>query len=539
MSFTGNGGGRFQIRRIRNGSTAESIIIADGPFQQDFSDPTGFHDPNWDTTPDSTAGALWDSATTYATGNRVIFGTLDEQGVYESLQDNNTGNSPTLNTSNDYWEFEGFEGDPLILSPQLLVNGVNVALNGTRAAAPVNALIADLEGPPIVPGVQWQVQVNGVYRNVDTNTPGFRLITSTQAETEYNTDNRRTDASYPDTGTNAWLLAIDRNLDLAANFNTGALQEGRLYIRAVITYTITGVTDMMANPQPLTSEAYAIIQRTVLTESSMFSRIQLVDTGSAGSSAQIWNSGFTGPKSMDVDLFIGANNILDNPDSDVEITWFRIDPGNNRNLITDPIDGITFSQETVPPATPETTGNHTNRRITITRAAVLVAGTFFATVREVTTGDTYTSNSIELRDFLDPIQFVETGTATIDTGSNGRLTIVPYQNGQLMDEVNPTMGADTSPATQSNTEYTFELNRLASPTDTTGVAMSFNNLDLDERFPENPRGRAYTAVGTLARGTASCYHDRDINGATIVIEDTEVGPFGMFIDYAVQFTMVS
>ena len=296
---------------------------------------------------------------------------------------------------------------------------------------------------------------------------------------------------------------------------------------------------MMANPQPLTSEAYAIIQRTVLTESSMFSRIQLVDTGSAGSSAQIWNSGFTGPKSMDVDLFIGANNILDNPDSDVEITWFRIDPGNNRNLITDPIDGITFSQETVPPATPETTGNHTNRRITITRAAVLVAGTFFATVREVTTGDTYTSNSIELRDFLDPIQFVETGTATIDTGSNGRLTIVPYQNGQLMDEVNPTMGADTSTATQSNTEYTFELNRLASPTDTTGVAMSFNNLDLDERFPENPRGRAYTAVGTLARGTASCYHDRDINGATIVIEDTEVGPFGMFIDYAVQFTMVS
>ena len=528
MSFSGNGGGRFQIRRIRNGSTAESIIIADGPFQQDFSNPTGFHEPNWDTR--STSSNFWAAATTYNEGDEVVFGTLDDQGIYRSLINNNTGNEPSLHTSDDNWEFEGYEGDPLILSPQLLVNGITISLdnpNGIqdRAPSPVNALVSS---------IVWQVQVNGVYQDVDNTAaaPGFRLITDTTAETEYNQDNRRSDASYPDTGTNQWLLAIDRNLDETANFNTGALQEGRLYLRAVITYNITGVVDANNNLQPLTSEAYAVVQRTVLTESSMFSRIQLVDTGDAGSSAQIWNSGFTGPKTMEADLFIGANNILDNSDSDVEINWFRVETGTDTNL-TDGTTrtGITFS--TGP------RGDHANRRMTITRGAVLVSGTFYVTVREVTTGDTYTSNAIELRDFLDPIQFIETGTATIDTGSNGRLTIVPYQNGQLMDEVNPTMGADTDAATQSNTVYAFELNQLASPTDTTGVTSEFNNLTISERFPENPRGRTYNAASGFTRGTASCYHDRDIHGATIVIQDDEVGAFGLLLDYSVSFNMVS
>ena len=530
MSFTGNGGGRFQIRRIRNGFTTEALIIGDGPFQQDFSDPTGFHEPNWDTSgTQSTAANQWAAGTTYQEGDEVIFGDLDNQSVYRSLINNNTGNSPTLIMSNDFWEWEGYEGDPLILSPQLFVNGVNSPLNGTRAAAPINSLIT---------GVTWQVLANGAYENVNTATTtparqGFRLITDTQAETEYSGDNRGANVDYPDTGTNTWLLAIDRNLNDVANFNAGALREGRLYLRARITYQITGVQDSVdrTNPQDLTADAYIVIQRTVLTESSMFSRIQLVDTGESGSSAQIWNSGFTGSKTMEVDLFIGANNIIDDTTSDIEILWFRVEAGDDTDLVNNPQTGITF------PSDDTYVGDHPNRRITITRDAVLTANTFYATVREVTTGTTFTSNFIELRDFLDPIQFIETGTATIDTGSAAELTIVPYQNGALMDQVNPNMGnavPNTNPV-QYNTTYTFEINQLSDPEDTGGTLRPFNNLAIGTRFPDNANGRDYGP----GRATAFCAHDRTINGARIIIQDDEVGPFGIFLDYTVNFNMVS
>ena len=75
--------------------------------------------------------------------------------------------------TNDFWEYEGPEGDPLEITPQLLVNGTDIMLDGTRAAAPVNAAITD---------VQWQVSTGSAFENVDTSLDGFELTGTVTTE---------------------------------------------------------------------------------------------------------------------------------------------------------------------------------------------------------------------------------------------------------------------------------------------------------------------------------------------------------------------
>ncbi len=483
MSFTGNAGGRFQIRRIRNGSTAECFLTANGPFSQTFAEPTGFHTPNWNFV-DSRTNTYADN-TAYTIGTIVVFGTGDNEGLYRArvaIPANNT-TPPTLMDTNDLWEYEGPEGDPLEITPQLLVNGTDISLDGTRALPPVNAAIAS---------IQWQVSTGTTFENVDTSLDGFDL----------------TGTLLNGVGT---TLRIDRNLDNTANFNPGALMGGMLILRAVISYNITGVTDQAGNNQVLMCNAGMTLTRTVLTESSMFSQIRLVDTtpagqASNGSAAQIWNSGWRTDKTLRVDLFIGANNEAATAAGRAGLTFQWYDS-----------DGVLAGQ--------------TNRDLTIDRNDVDTAETYYCIVTHVETGDTYQSNSLEIRDFLDPIQFVEVGTATVDTASQGMLTVIPYQNGAPMVGCTPT-----------NTVFQFEIRRQDMPSDMTGNRIAWDTtIGLAARFPDNPDGRAYVADDdpVLANGIARVGYNATVMGASIVIGDTtEVGNFGCFIDYDVIFTMV-
>ena len=216
---------RDRIRRIRNGSTAECFLTANGPFSQTFAEPTGFHTPNWNFVDNNTN--TYNSGTAYTVGTLVVFGTGDNEGIYRARQAVPAGQAPTLMDTNDFWEYEGPEGDPLEITPQLLVNGTDINLDGTRAAAPVNAAITD---------VQWQVSTGTAFENVDTSLDGFELTGTV--------NNGR--------GT---TLRIDRNLDNTANFNPGALMGGMLILRAVISYNITGVTDEAGNNQTLMCNA--------------------------------------------------------------------------------------------------------------------------------------------------------------------------------------------------------------------------------------------------------------------------------------------
>ncbi len=483
MSFTGNAGGRFQIRRIRNGSTAECFLTANGPFSQTFAEPTGFHTPNWNFV-DSRTNTYADN-TAYTVGTIVVFGTGDSEGLYRArvaIPANNT-TGPTLMDTNELWEYEGPEGDPLEITPQLLVNGTDINLNGSRAAPPVNAAITN---------VQWQVSTGTTFENVDTSLDGFDL----------------TGTTLNGVGT---TLRIDRNLDVAANFNSGALMGGQLVLRAVISYNITGVTDEDGNNQVLMCTTGMNVTRTVLTESSMFSQIRLVDTtpsgqASNGSASQIWNSGWRTDKTLRADLYIGANNVAADA---VGITGLTFQWHNSDGLIT----------------------GATNRDLVINRDDVDTAETYFVNVTEVETGTVFQSNSLELRDFLDPIQFVEVGTATVDTASQGMLTVIPYQNGA------PMIGC-----TSDNTLFQFEIRQQNMPSDMTGQRIAWDaSFALASRFPDNPANRAYVADDNpvLANGIAQVGYDATVMGASIVIRDTqEVGNFGCFIDYDVIFTMV-
>ena len=122
------------------------------------------------------------------------------------------------------------------------------------------------------------------------------------------------------------------------------------------------------------------------------------------------------------------------------------------------------------------------------------------------------------------------GTATVDTASQGMLTVIPYQNGA------PMLGA-----TPTNTVFSFEYRQQQSPTDMTGQRLAWDTgFALADRFPDNATGRAYVADDdpVLANGIARVGYDATVMGATIVITDGEVGNFGLFIDYDVDFTMV-
>ena len=495
MSFTGNGGGRFQIRRIRNGSTAECFVTANGPFNQTFAEPTGFHTPNWNFVDNNTN--TWAAGTTYGLDVLVVFGTGDNEGIYRSRIASNTGNMPTLNDTDNNWEYEGPEGDPLEITPQLIVNGVDLNLNGDRAASPVLAAITD---------VQWQVSTGTAFVDIDESEDGFSLV-GTQLAGRGTT------------------LQIDRNLDNADNFNPGALMGGQLNLRAVISYNITGVVDENNQNQTLMCNAGMVVTRQVLTESSMFSQIRLVDTTPAnmpsnGSAAQIWNSGFRADKRLRVDLFIGANNAASTPEGRA---------------------GLTFQWSN---SEGEITGA-TNRDLDIDRNDVNTAETYFCVVTDVETGTTYQSNSLEIRDFLDPIQFQEIGTATIDTGAAAMLTVIPYQNGAPMQGL-----------TAANTIYSFEFRVQNSATDMTGqrgttiptgqprageIYGAFDTtVSVANRFPVTTgtsTGLPYSS-DTVTNGVANAGHNSDITGVTVMLTNDEVGTFGAFIDYDVSFTMV-
>ena len=509
MSFTGNAGGRFQIRRIRNGSTAECFITANGPFSQTFAEPTGFHTPNWNFV-DSNDNE-YDPAQAYTTGAEVVFGTGDNQGIYVARRDvaaaTDDSNEPTLNDTDDNWEYEGPEGDPLVLTPQLIVNGTDIMLDGTRADPPVSASIT---------GVQWQVSTGTAFENVDTGRAGFSLTGAINTTTGLGTS-----------------LQIDRNLILrnapediqpTPNFNDGALMGGMLVLRAVISYNITGVTDEMGNNQVLMCTTGMTLTRTVLTESSMFAQIRLIDTTASpnpsnGSASQIWNSGWTTDKTFRTDLFIGANNVAADATGLAGLTfqWWNS-------------DGMIDMQ--------------TGRDLTINRNDVDTAETYYVEVTEVETGTVFQSNSLEIRDFLDPIQFVEVGTSTVDTGSAAMLTVIPYQNGSPM-----------SGLTALNTEYRFEYRTQDMPTDMTGQRNNvtpgrdgrFNTATTPAlRFPPLTGGTiASTGLPyeddddpVITDGIAVAGHNTELMGVTIMLRDDEVGNFGAFIDYDVVFTMV-
>ena len=512
MSFTGNAGGRFQIRRIRNGSTAECFITANGPFSQTFAEPTGFHTPNWNFEDNNTNA--WQENTAYPVGAIVVDGTGDNEGIYRARQAAPANQRPTSMDTDDFWEYEGPEGDPLVLTPQLIVNGTDINMSGARAAPPVNASIT---------GVQWQVSVGATFEDVDTGREGFSLTGVVNSTTELATS-----------------LQIDRNLILrnadetiqpTPNFNDGALMGGMLVLRAVISYNITGVTDETGANQTLMCTTGMTLTRTVLTESSMFSQIRLIDNTpttppglpSNGSASQIWNSGWTAAKTFRTDLYIGANNVAADASGISGLTFQWYDS-----------DGIRAGD--------------VSRDLTIDRNDVDTAETFYVEVTEVETGTVFQSNSLEIRDFLDPIQFIETGTATVDTGSAAMLTVVPYQNGMPMRGL-----------TASNTIYRFEYRVQNSPTDMTGqrggtipagqplagnIYGAFNTATTPaQRFPVT------TGVSTglpyendtdpaITNGIAAAGHNTDITGVTIMLRDDEVANFGAFIDYDVTFTMV-
>ncbi len=493
MSFSGNGAGRFQIRRIRNGSTAESLITANGPLFQDFAEPTGQHTPNWDNREEADLIPDFSRVTSYSIGNEVEF----TGGIYMALvaiaatTTGSDSNDPTVGETNDLWEYEGPIGTPLVLSPQLLVNGVEVDVTSplTRSASPVNALVTNIQWYVLVGGTAGTIltiPAIGSYEAVNTGLMGFSVSDG--------------------------MLSIDRNLDDTSPsiFNTQALQDNMLHLRCRISYNITGVLDSGNNLQTLTSDSFVTIRRTLLTESSMFSRIYLTDTGVNGSSAQVWNSGFTGDKVFQADLIIGANIANDDADFDVTYQWHD-------------------SNGTIAGAVART--------LTRTRAQVDTAETYFCVVTDVHTGIDYTTNSIELRDFLDPVQFVEVGTSTVDTGSNGMLQIIPYQN-----------GAPMAGLTASNTTYSFEIRRQANATDMTGTRIAWittsgaGGLTAANRFTS--AGTSSYVADTdpaLTNGIARTPHDpaSGVEGATIVITDTEMGAFGAFIDYDVEFDMVA
>ncbi len=474
MAFTGNGAGRFQIRRIRNGSTAESLVTANGPLFQDFAMPTGQHTPNWDNTEEAGDLTDWAPGTTYAADAEVDY----LGGIYRSIAAGNVGNTPTEGATDDNWEYEGPVGTPLILTPSLLVNGVeqDTTTAFTRSGSPVNALVTN---------VQWYVLVSGSADTVNTIAP----IGSYEAV---------------DTGENGFSLSntalvIDRNLDDGSMFNDGALQDNMLHLRCRISYNITGVLDASNNLQTLTSDAFVTVRRTVLTESSMFARAFLMNVSAiAGSASEIWNSQFTGQKEIQADLIIGANVANDDSTFDVTYQWYT----DNGVLI----------------------GGETDRTLVRTRAQVATAEGFYCTVTDVHTGISYNTNTVELRDFLDPIQFIENGTTTVDTGSTGTFTVQPYQNG------NPMSGL-----TGANTVYTFDIRQQANATDTVGTDINFDALALATRFPDNATGRAYGA----SNADASVGHDNTVGGARIALTDNEIGAFGLFIDYDVVFTSIS
>ena len=488
--------------RDSNGSTAECFITANGPFSQTFAEPTGFHTPNWNFVDNNTN--RWNTATNYGEGVLVVFETGDLEGIYRSRIANNQGNMPTLQDTDANWEYEGPEGDPLILTPQLLVNGTDINLDGTRAAPPVNASIT---------GVQWQVSVGATFEDVDTGREGFSLTGVTNGTTGVDTS-----------------LQIDRNLILrnapealqpTPNFNDGALMGGMLVLRAIISYNITGVTDEAGANQTLMCTTGVTLTRTVLTESSMFSQIRLVDTtpenaASNGSASQIWNSGWRTDKTLRTDLYIGANNVAADAAgiSGLTFQWHNS-------------DGVIAGQ--------------TNRDLIVNRDDVDTAETYFVEVTEVETGTVFQSNSLELRDFLDPIQFIETGTATVDTGSAAMLTVIPYQNGA------PMIGL-----TASNTIYRFEYRTQNSPTDMTGQrnnTTAGQNGRFDQAVTPAARFPVTTGVSTglpyeddanpvITDGIAVAGHNTNITGVTIMLTDGEVSNFGAFIDYDVTFTMV-
>ena len=506
MSFTGNGGGRFQIRRIRNGSTAECFLTANGPFNQTFAEPTGFSTPNWNFVDNLTNE--WAAGTTYGLDVLVVFDDddPDNQGIYRSRVANNVGNSPTLNDTNDFWEYEGPEGDPLEITPQLVVNGVDLVLDGTRAASPVLAAITD---------VQWQASIGTEFRNVDPTSDGFEL-TGVQL------------------GGRGTTLRIDRNLSTASNFrvlnaagtavdpDAVALMGGQLNLRAVISYNITGVVDENNQNQTLMCNAGMVVSRTVLTESSMFSQIRLVDTTpdnmpSNGSASQIWNSGFRADKRLRVDLFIGANNVASTPEGRAGLTF----QWHNSDGVIDP--------------------GGTARDLDITRNDVNTAETYYCVVTDVETNETYQSNSLEIRDFLDPIQFQEIGTATVDTGSAAMLTVIPYQNGAPMQGL-----------TAANTIYSFEYREQNASNDMTGQRNNDTagrngrfdtTVSIANRFPVTTgtsTGLNYVNDDNpiITGGIARAGHNTDIMGVTIMLTNGEVGTFGAFIDYDVSFMMV-
>ena len=478
MAFSGNGAGRFQIRRLRNGSTAESLIFSLGPRFQDYSEPTGQHFPNWNSNEQDPDVTDWNASTNYSVGARVDF----SGGIYTSI----TGGSnkqPTLGQTDDDWEYEGPSGTPLVLKPQLLVNGSEISLDGSRHAAPVNAAITD---------IQWKYLVGSDYEDVNTSLAGFSLTTGGGS------------------GTNPYCLVIDRNLDNQAAFNN-AVMDNVLYLSAVISYTITGILDDTNTSLKVhTSTAFLELRRNILTESSMFARILLTDTGVNGSAGNIWNSGFRGDKRFRVDMIVGASIANAASDDGWSYQWYNSDG---------------------------TLGGQTARYLDITRADVETAETYHCIVTDEHTNMEYITNSIELRDFLDPIQFVEIGTQTVDTASQGELTVVPYQNGSPMEGLNST-----------NCIFRFEISQQTSSVDMTGSRISWETADgltLPQRFPENSVGRAYDNDDdpVLNGGIARVGYDDGIaddkGGAKIIIADGELSNWGVFIDYDVEFLSVS
>ena len=474
MAFNGTGAGRFQIRRLRNGSTAESIITANRPRFQDFAEPTGVYNPNWNSTEEAGDVTDFDSTATYSVGNEVEY----LGGIYRAevvLSD--PVPVPTTMQSDSNWEYEGPIGLPLRLTPSLLVNGVDIAFDGARHASPVNALILT---------VTWAYLNNaGTYTNVATSNNGWSLAS-------------------PGGHTLNEQLVIERNIgQTAGDFPAGAIMDNTIFLRCTITYNITGVLTGANTLQTLTSTSFVEIRKNILTESSMFARILLTEqVGQAGASSQIWNSGFTGSKTFRADLIIGAAIRT----TSVTYEWF------NSNSATINIG--------------------TDRNLTITRADVDTAETYFCVVTDQDTNTEYVTNTIELRDFLDPVQFVEIGTATVDTGSNAMVTILPYQNGKNM-----------AGLTAANTSYRFEILRQANATDMTGTEIPWltsagaGGLSGAARFEGSNAGTYSNS--DVTDGYATTGHDPTIMGVTINITDTELGAFGAFIDYDVTFTAIA
>ena len=174
----------------------QCFVTANGPFSQTFAEPTGFHTPNWNFLDENSN--RYNPAQTYASGTEVVFGTGDNEGIYLARPQPDAtppnvipaGQEPTLNDTDDFWEYEGPEGDPLEITPQLVVNGVDLMLDGTRADSPVLAAITN---------VQWQASIGAEFRDVDPTSDGFELAGTLL-------------------GGRGTTLRIDRNLNNAAHF---------------------------------------------------------------------------------------------------------------------------------------------------------------------------------------------------------------------------------------------------------------------------------------------------------------------------------